>query len=251
MNSTILHWLNLEEGVFLELEAGEDIDIVRADLNQPEDNLERLLTQLKQISDGSLTLRNRDALKSVANFSGHREANPEWNLRFRFVTTLPIGEERDGWDFSHSAIRTWERIRLSEASEEERTGGIAALLSFLRDREKPASFSPETWATLQRMLNGQATYTFAEFVGTFEWSTGSGDYLDVKRQVLECLERLLPGGSPEAAAEKFDHLFAFVFERLCEPGQKRLDAAMLEERLASSEVSLRVPCLCPKAHLAA
>ena len=100
VNSTILHWLNLESGTFLELESGEDIDVVRAEAHEPEENLERLLTQLKQLSDGSLTLRNREALKSIANFCGHRKANPSWKLQFRFVTTLPIGEEREGWDNS-------------------------------------------------------------------------------------------------------------------------------------------------------
>src|SRR5580692_891180 len=115
VNSTIFHWLNLEPGTFLELEAGEDIDIVRAEANDPDENIERMLIQLKQLSDGSLTLRNRDALKSVANFCGHREANPSCKLGFRFITTLPIGEEKEGWTLSPSAIETWERIRRNEA----------------------------------------------------------------------------------------------------------------------------------------
>ena len=100
VNSTIFHWLNLEPGTFLELESGEDIDIVRAEANDPDENIERMLIQLKQLSDGSLTLRNRDALKSVANFCGHREANPTWKLAFRFITTLPVGEEKEGWTLS-------------------------------------------------------------------------------------------------------------------------------------------------------
>jgi len=237
VNSTIFHWLNLEPGTFLELEAGEDIDIIRAEANDPDENLERMLMQLKQLSDGSLTLRNRDALKSVANFCGHREANPTWKLGFRFITTLPIGEEKEGWTLSPSAIATWERIRNKEASGDERPIGIEALRTFLRGCEKPTGFSAETWASLEKMLAGQMPYSLAEIVATFEWAAGTGDYLEVKKQVRARLELLLPEGSPEAAAAKFDHLFSFVFERLCQPGTKRLDAEILQERLISSDVS--------------
>jgi hypothetical protein len=237
VNSAILHWLNLESGAFLELESGEDIDIIRADANEPEENLDRLLMQLKQLSDGSLTLKSREALKSVANFCGHRDANPSWNLCFRFVTTLPIGEEREGWEFSSSAIRTWEQIRRSEIPDVERVAGLDALVTFLRGCEKPPGFAPGTWASLEKALAGEAAYTFAEAVDTFEWATGTGDYLDVKRRVQARLEELLPERSPEAAAAKFDQLFAFVFERLCQPGLRRLDAETLQQRLISSDAS--------------
>jgi len=237
VNSTIYHWLNLEPGTYLELEAGEDIDVVRAEANDPDENIERMLMQLKQLSDGSLTLRNRDALKSVANFCGHREANPTWKLGFRFITTLPIGEEKEGWTLSPSAIATWERIRRNEASEDERPIGIEALQTFLRSCEKPTGLSPETWVSLERMLSGKTPYSLAEIVATFEWAAGTGDYLEVKKQVLARLEMLVPEGSSEAASAKFDHLFAFVFERLCQPGAKTLDAGILGEHLVSSDVS--------------
>lgn len=237
VNSTILHWLNLEPETFLDLESGEDIDVVRAEVHESEENFERLLTQLKQLSDGALTLRNREALKSVANFCGHRKANPAWKLRFRFVTTLPIGEEREGWQYSSSAIQTWERVRRSEGSEQERAAGTNALRDFLNDCRKPSGFSKLTWTSLEEALAGQAPYTFADIVAKFEWAAGVGDYLQVKKQVYARLEMLLPEATQEMVARKFDQLFAFVFERLCQPGTKRLDAGTLRERLIASDVS--------------
>jgi hypothetical protein len=237
VNSTILRWLNLEPETFLELESGEDIDVVRAEAQEPEENLERLLTQLKQLSDGSLTLRNREALKSVANFCGHRKTNPEWKLRFRFVTTLPIGEEREGWEYSSSGIQTWERLRRSQESEEERAAATDALRAFLSGCERPSGFSKLSWANLEETLAGQAPYSFADIVATFEWAAGVGDYLEIKKQAISRLQMLLPEATPETVARKFDQLFAFVFERLCQPGTKRLDGASLHENLINSDAS--------------
>ena len=216
----------------MELEAGEDIDVIRTDAGEDSEDLERLLNQLKQLSDGSLTLRNRDALKSVANFCGHRESNTAWKLRFRFVTTLPIGQEREDWDFSGSAIRTWECIREGKAVATERVDGIEALKTFLSGCEKPSSFPDDTWAVLTRTLAGESRFTFAEIVDTLEWAAGAGDYRSVKAEVLARLKASFPDEDDAMLAGRFGHLFAFVFERLCEPGIKTLDIGMLEHRLS-------------------
>jgi hypothetical protein len=237
VNSTILHWLQLQPGEFLELEAGEDIDLIRADAGEASEDVERLLSQLKQLSDGSLTLRNRDALKCVANFCRHREWNPDWKLRFRFVTTLPVGQERESWEFSESAIQTWERIRAGQAVDAERVDGIAALRTFLSGCEKPPSFAEETWAVLAKTLAGNSSFTFADIVDTLEWAAGSGNHLSIKAQVLEHLKSIMPDAGDAVLSGKFDHLFAFVFERLCEPGTKTLDATALEQRLGATDAS--------------
>ncbi|MCD6364880.1 MAG: hypothetical protein J7M14_03305, partial [Planctomycetes bacterium] len=55
VDRTILHWLDLGPGQILELERGEDIDVVHQDLaNGAEQN--RLLEQVKSLT-GSITLR--------------------------------------------------------------------------------------------------------------------------------------------------------------------------------------------------
>ncbi len=237
VNSTILYWLNLSPGQHLELESGEDIDIVRSDLTQPREDYVRLLTQLKQLSNGSLTLRNRDALESVVNFCWHLDQNPDWKLRFRFITTLEIGKEREGWSFSPSAIRTWESIRRSENSEEQRIAGLDALLNFLRSYASIEQFSPERRAGFERMLAGQTPYTFADIVNTFEWATGSDDYVGIKGMVLSRIREILPNSTDEETQEKFIQLFAFVFETLCHPGPKRLHADTLRGKMSSITVS--------------
>ena len=59
VNTTIRQWLELRSDEYLELEAGEDIDLIHADANSQETDFSRLLMQLKQLTDGSLTLRKQ------------------------------------------------------------------------------------------------------------------------------------------------------------------------------------------------
>ena len=94
-----------------------------------------------------------------------------------------------------------------------------------------------TWTSLKETLSGQGPYTFADIVATFEWAAGVGDYLEIKKQVYARLETLLPEATDEEVARKFDQFFAFVFERLCQPGTKRLDQGALQESLSSSDGS--------------
>jgi hypothetical protein len=91
---TILRWLDLQQTEVLELERGEDLDLVR-DLNSTELDENRLMEQVKRRS-AALTLKAADALEALSNFCQHRRANPHIALRFRFVTTAQAGKEQ-GW----------------------------------------------------------------------------------------------------------------------------------------------------------
>jgi len=77
---TILQWLRLAPDEYLELEAGEDIDVVRLEADDSGDEAERLLMQLKHLSGRSLTLKSRESLEAIANFCCHRSAYPDWRL---------------------------------------------------------------------------------------------------------------------------------------------------------------------------
>jgi hypothetical protein len=56
VNVTIQHWLKLGPGEHLELEAGEDIDIVRHEAGESETDPEWLTIQLKQLSGSPVAL---------------------------------------------------------------------------------------------------------------------------------------------------------------------------------------------------
>jgi len=128
VNVTILRWINLKPGQHLELEAGEDIDLIQqAAASGLRDT--RKLEQVKQLRTKKLTLKSADALEAVANFCQHRRANPEEKLVFRFLTTTLPGKERD-WIGDENGIRTWEKVRNGVLQGAERTKAISALHEF-------------------------------------------------------------------------------------------------------------------------
>jgi hypothetical protein len=81
---TIQRWLELKDDEILELERGEDLDVIQlAGEDVPET---RILEQMKRRSTSAISLKSGDALTAVAHFCEHRKNNPSVRLRF---TTCP------------------------------------------------------------------------------------------------------------------------------------------------------------------
>jgi hypothetical protein len=233
VNVTIQHWLKLGPGEHLELEAGEDIDIVRQEAGESGADPERLTVQLKQLSGASLTLRNPKSLESVANFCCHRQTYPDWKIKFRFMTTLGIGKEQ-AWRQTGTAILTWEDIRLEKLQSDNAGPAVEAIRQFLKSCDRPAQYSVRSWNCLESVLDDANSNELLDVIRRFEWVTGAGDHRKVKEEVIETLKGLVPGRSVEAAERTFEHLFASVFARLCMPGQKMLTWENLATALAGT-----------------
>jgi hypothetical protein len=134
--------LDLSKNEYLELECGEDIDVVGkavGDLidqtlaaGEPPVELAgvRELGQLK-VRAANLTMKSGEALQAIARFCEHQRLNPQWSLSFRYVTTAELGVERD-WDGSGSAIATCEAIRLHKYGEAEEAAAVGLIAAFLR-----------------------------------------------------------------------------------------------------------------------
>src|ERR1700722_10833374 len=75
VNVTTLDWLELLPGQRLELEAGEDIDLIQEAAALGLNDLSRL-QQVKQLRKKRLSLRSDDALEEIANFCEHRRSKP-------------------------------------------------------------------------------------------------------------------------------------------------------------------------------
>jgi hypothetical protein len=121
---SIYNWLRLHDYERLELESGEDIDLIRNAADAPEDEQERTLQQLKDLGH-SITLRSEEAREAIANFCHHRSIHPNDNLRFRFLTTAAVGKERAPWTDLKPGIEFWEDLRTHQIPEE--TSGTAKL----------------------------------------------------------------------------------------------------------------------------
>ena len=109
MNVTIRDWLNLQPGQHLELEAGEDIDLIQAAAAAGLEGA-RLFEQVKLLRGKRLSLRSADALEAIANFCEHRSTKPGEELKFRFLTTTSASKERQ-WGGLDNGIVTWEKVR--------------------------------------------------------------------------------------------------------------------------------------------
>ncbi len=129
---TIQRWLELSPSQILELECGEDIDIISLALVAEVEERDRLLEQVKH-RDGSLTLRSPEALTAIACFVEHIQSNPSANLAFQFTTNAKrialqrkILERQESTDIDR-ADRQYQRLfwyvfdRLSKTGRKQLT----------------------------------------------------------------------------------------------------------------------------------
>jgi hypothetical protein len=223
---TILAWLNLQDKEVLELERGEDLDLIQQKLGI-EDVESRVLEQVKRRS-GTLTLRTPDALEALANFCEHRSSNPLIRLSFRFVTTMQAGTEQ-GWSRDRNGIATWEAVRCGEFVEVERTAAIDSIRSVLQTATQPGKVKESDWKCLQDMISsGEA---FPDFITNFEWGIASEDYKGVEEQIKSGLIQSRYAKDSETADLLFDRLFVAVFKKLSLPGLKRLTPEDLRDEI--------------------
>ncbi len=84
---TLVRWLDLQIGQALELECGEDIDLVSQMVTAKGETQQRLLEQVKHREASSLTLRSPEAVAALVKFFEHQVANSEITLFFRYTNS--------------------------------------------------------------------------------------------------------------------------------------------------------------------
>ncbi len=231
---TISCWLNLQPNELLELERGEDLDAVRVSDNHSEDL--RTLQQIKATGT-SLTLRSTNALTALANFCEHRRLNPGHHLKFRYITTSPVGREKD-WKPKSAAIELWESVRTGELAGDDASDAVSAIRGFLKGCKKPNGVQGSTWNVLADALAEQNLQEFREIIRSFEWSTASGDAASLEADIKRALVQSAFASDEEHAETLFECLFLYVFKRLTKSGLKRLTADELREQLKHPALSV-------------
>lgn len=237
VNVTILRWLELAAADHLELEAGEDIDLVQGASAKGDTEKLRVMEQLKQ-KPSNITLRNPDCLEAIANYCCHREANPGASLHFRFLTTAAVTKERSPWTRQQPAIRVWEEIRQGQSLDVDRPATLTALRDFLKACSKPPELSDDTWAALDRVLAHPDVETLGTIVDTFEWATESGNHETVEQVIREELQARDPNHSEQHAKIHYRNLFSFVLKLLSRKGQKELSQDLLNREMAETSMML-------------
>lgn len=220
---TIERWLSLQPGEFLELECGEDIDLISRSLSGEE---ERRLEQVKNYNS-SVTLWS--AVTAIANFVEHRENNSEQKLKFLYTTTALVSKERPSPEMlkKKEGIFVWEQIRqgtLTGISHNEALEGIRIILN--KD-SKPEKFSATTWAVFRNFITTVSNEKLLDLICSFEWSTNTSDPQSLRTCILQTLIQQEYPTNEIQANEQYQRLFLYVFKLLSQPDIKQLT---VEER---------------------
>lgn len=231
--ATVLAWLNLAENQHLDLEAGEDIDLVEQEAAIEASEAGRTVQQVHKRSR-TITLRSRKTVQAIANFCAHCKTNSDTVLKFRFLTTAKPGREK-GWRVP--GIVTWEGIRQVQLSPDEEGSAIERIRILLKASKKPRGVSDEAWNSFLEVVTASQTDSLKAVICAFEWAMETGDSEVLETEASRRLSEILPGKSPAVITRAFTHLFAYVFRLLSRKGKRELTARLLQEQLNSPTVS--------------
>jgi hypothetical protein len=217
---TIDRWLSLKENQILELEKGEDIDLVSKDLTGRE--FSRILEQVKY-RESTVSLNQQTVLEILKNYYHHRVNNPGSQLFFRFVTNAEYNIERPAiFESGESGIEVWQQLSIEReiADDDQRLISIQNhLIKKVADQIEPEDdrTSQETkrlneeWEKFKDFI-GDAR-ELHQFMTEFEWSTGTPDEIMISDAVKSRLigQKLARIDNVEIV---YARLFLFVFKIL-------------------------------------
>lgn len=232
---TISRWLGLAPDEVLELERGEDIDLVSASIQAGGEERDRLLEQVKH-RDRPVTLNSQPAVAAVACAFEHRRANPELSLRFRFTTNAIAGKER----FSRHprpCIEAWEDMRTGRMREGEIPAALSAVRSLLKSASRPASLNAETWRVFNDAVEHGTDEELLAFVRSFEWGTRAEDAAGLSDSLVKALVDSGRARDSIQARSLYERLFLHVFKTISQDGIKRLSPQELDGLVAMRPLS--------------
>ena len=236
IDSTIIEWVKLAENQYLELELGEDIDIIIPNPN-PEESETRSTVQVKCIND-PISLRSAAALKAVCSYVEHLNSNPGMPLKFRFLTTaIPASEHPPEPLTCVPGIELWENIRTGVIESDERRAATNSIAAFFRAMPSPSSVRPEIWKALLDVVTYQAG--FDRIVDGFQWSTGSEPAKGMEDHVQGLLVDHGFAVDTASARTQHDRLFVFLMRFLSRPkssASRRLSCVELSSCLESVNI---------------
>lgn len=234
---TIERWLTLASDDALELERGEDIDLIAGALRLPMEERDRVLEQVKHREEG-LTLRSSSAIEALASAVELRAANPDLKLRFRYTTNAPVALEKPTpLARKTPAIVCWMQCRDGVFTAPERTEVLEAIYRLLSQATKPSKLAEETWRRFQQEFIAFEESRLLALVNTFEWSPGAPPADSFADRLVGHLIESRCAPDANTARAVYERLFLFVFKLLTQRGPKRLTADLLREQLALPRLS--------------
>lgn len=234
---TILRWLALGPSEHLELECGEDIDIVaKACFDASAEERHRALQQVKH-RVSSITLRASASVEAIANAVVHFSSNPDLSLTCCFVSNATSARERPcPFPRGLTGIRVWESLRLGQLAAPDQTARLAELRQLLRSVVKPSTLDAASWQTFVDFIATSSDEGLLDLVRRFEWMLNAPSTDTLSQQVRDSIAARQSTPQP-TVQELYDRLFFYVAKLLTVPGSKRLTAEILAAQLAAPTLS--------------
>ncbi|MBV6712503.1 hypothetical protein [Paenibacillus chitinolyticus] len=223
---TLEHWIHLNENEVLELERGEDIDVVEVMSGVSG----RTLNQVKH-REKKLTLRSSEAQEAMINYFEHRQENPSIQIAFRFITNSEITVERPPlFVDKRPGIAVWEHLRINGIADEQSLEQLLKIRSFLASSNKPKSVDQETWNKWYKFLSESTNEELIAYVRKFSWSPLHTSFSHMENIIEDLLIRKEIASSSWEATAIYERLFLYVFKFLSNSGIKRLTKTDLNEQ---------------------
>ena len=228
---TIQRWLDLEPHQILEIECGEDIDIVGRALLADLEERDRLLEQVKH-REKSLTLRSPEAITAIACFLEHQQTNLKADIIFQFTTNAPIGQERRSpLGTKKPAIEAWEELRIGKEERKKHDELIIGILQILKNASKPDDLHKDTWEKFCDFTQVSTKEDFLKFIRKFQWRTNAPEAKSIKWNLQKQLLDRQYAIDNLQSQEQYQRLFLYVFNRLSERGRKQLTLEELDTQI--------------------
>jgi len=235
---SIARWLDVQPGEQLELERGEDIDLVSGAVTARGEEQERILEQVKHLESVAVTVRSAQVLASLANFHAHRVTNPSISLRLRFTTNAGRGRERDSsFQAGTRGLDVWEAISQGTLQELPLGVALAGIRSLLLTDHIPDGFPETIWRPFQTFVSEASDEELSHFIKACEWSTGTTEALDLQPLLQQRLRNEYRIVDDQQAEELYARLFLYVFRLLSQQGRKLLTVEERERQLAMPTLS--------------
>ncbi|ENA1806876.1 V-type ATP synthase subunit I domain-containing protein [Flavobacterium psychrophilum] len=241
---TILRWLSLKENQILELEKGEDIDVINRDFQNKE--LSRELGQIKY-RESNISLNQELTIEILFNFFVHKQNNSAQRILFRFITNAKYTIERPALFIDGKAgIEVWIELFKSDTIglDDERLKIIKNHLKIkieekiISDPTKIKEDQKEdqkNWNDFNNFIDD--SNIFLQFIKDFEWSVNNDDSINISDTIKAEIVKSIDINDLNTAEIIYPRLFLFVFKLLTNKGLKQLDSSELQIQLSLPELN--------------
>jgi len=227
---TILYWFRLKDDQILELEKGEDFDVLTSELEGRKELRE--LGQVKFLEAG-ISLNQKKIIDILFNYYRHQKNNPDQNIAFRFLSNTTCLLERPSLFFDTTeGITAWEKLRTERNIDYSNSYfiGIKKHLErkvshIIQDLDKESKDLSE-WKGFLEALKGEDYVQ--NFISNFSWNLKSGDLEKLENLIKPEIRRIFNDPSSDLVKQIYERAFVFVFKILCRPERKILSQNQIQ-----------------------